>query len=153
VKGWLLDSNVVIELRKSHPNPAVYQWSLTQFSKDMFISTLVLGEHAQGIEMLEPTDPRRVQFREALALTETTFHGRVLPITDEVAGLWGELSGRFRRQDQARRPPPAVDTLMLATAMAHKLHFVTRNGKDVRWSGWSVFDPWVDDPARYPLVR
>jgi toxin FitB len=56
------------------------------------------------------------------------------------------------RQDQARRPPPAIDTLMLATAMVHNLVFVTRNSRDVRWAGWPVFDPWLDDPRRFAMA-
>lgn len=45
-----------------------------------------------------------------------------------------------------------IDTLLAATAIEHELFLVTRNTKDVQYSGAAVFNPWKDDPAWFPLV-
>jgi hypothetical protein len=58
----------------------------------------------------------------------------VLPIDGRVAELWGRLT--------ASRPGSVIDTLMAATALAHGLILVTRNVKDVAWTGVSYLDPF-----------
>ena len=48
-------------------------------------------------------------------------------------------------------PPPVIDTLFAATALEYDLYLVTRNVSDVQMSGAQIFDPWSDDPAKFPL--
>lgn len=61
----------------------------------------------------------------------------------------GVISGTTKRL--TRHSPPVVDTLFAATALEHDLYLATRNVADVRGSGASIFDPWHDDPADFPL--
>jgi predicted nucleic acid-binding protein len=49
------------------------------------------------------------------------------------------------------RSPPVIDTLSAATALEHDLYLVARNVSDVRASGAQIFDPWNDEPAKFPL--
>jgi toxin FitB len=62
---------------------------------------------------------------------------------------WGTISGTVKRT--MGHSPPVIDTLFAATALEHNLYLVTRNIKDVRASGAMVFDPWNDDPSKFPL--
>ena len=67
------------------------------------------------------------------------FRGRTLPVDGEVAHRWGELTADGRR---IGRPLPVIDGLLLATASAHNLTFVTRNLRDCGDRGVPVLDPW-----------
>ena len=64
------------------------------------------------------------------------FAGRILPIDEEVADRWGRLLA------SARRPVPAIDSLLAATALTHGLTLVTRNVGDFLYPDLEIIDPW-----------
>ncbi|MHB1198761.1 MAG: PIN domain-containing protein [Polaromonas sp.] len=64
------------------------------------------------------------------------FGPRILPIGPDVADLWGRLLA------QAGRPVPAIDSLLVATALHHDLRLVTRNTRDFDYAGLEVINPW-----------
>ena len=66
------------------------------------------------------------------------FAGRILPVDADVADRWGHIVA------QAGRPLPAIDSLLVATAVYHGLTFVTRNLRDVQGLGAQVLSPWDD---------
>jgi predicted nucleic acid-binding protein len=72
-----------------------------------------------------------------------------LPLGNRVVRRWGEVSGRVKRE--TGHPPPVIDTLLAATAIEAELYLVSRNRRDLQRSGASIFDPWNDDPVRFPL--
>lgn len=137
--GFLLDTNVVSELRKARPDPHVVTWSEREWRSDIYISALVAGEIWQGIERIRLRDPA-----QATTLTRwietllATYNDRILPITTEIAQKWGRIS-------PAAQPLPVVDGLMAATAMVHDLVFVTRNIEDVTRAGIRVLNPFQPD--------
>ncbi len=133
--AWLLDTNVVSELRRRMPAPAVLHWYESVRADTLYLSVLTVGEIHQGVVRLRARDPRKAA---AIAgwLDELVvgYGGHVLPVTEAVARRWAELN--------AARPLPVVDSLLAATASVHDLTFVTRNTDDVAGSGVAVHDPF-----------
>jgi predicted nucleic acid-binding protein len=74
----------------------------------------------------------------------------VISVDDAIVLRWGVISGEVKRRTKVS--PPVIDTLLAATAIEHGLFFVTRNLKDTQQSGAVIFNPWEDDPARFPLT-
>jgi hypothetical protein len=147
--GWLLDTHVVAALTSPSGAPSVHAWASAQQEERLFLSILTLAEIAKGVEQLPPEAPARARYAGGLAAIQARFRGRILPLDDQVVLRWGAISGRVRRE--RGHPPPVVDTMLAATAIEHGLYLVTRNRRDVEHSGASIFDPWTDEAADFPL--
>ncbi len=136
---FLLDTMVLSEGRKRRPNAAVAAW-LDEVPEDQLgISVLTLGELERGVAAHPDAAQRRrlqVWLEDGLRLR---FVGRILPVDEAVASLWGRLSGESARLG---RTVPLVDGLLVATARRHGLTLVTRNLRDVEGLGVTVLDPW-----------
>lgn len=133
--SFLLDTNVLAEVRKPRPHAAVIAWFEAVAATQLFLSVLVVGEIQQGVERLRARDARRAAAYDAwLRLLRTDFTDRVLPITEAIAIEWGRLN--------ARATLPVIDGLMAATARVHGLTVVTRNAVDFHRSGVPVLDPF-----------
>lgn len=132
---YLLDTNVVSELRRPRPNDAVLRWFDSVESRDLWLSVLVLGEIRQGVEQLARKDPEQAAVREKwLVDLAELFADRIVPVTADVADLWGRLNVPDRL--------PAVDGLLAATALVHGWILVTRNTTDVARTGARVLNPF-----------
>lgn len=147
--GWLLDTNVIAELSSRRTEPRIAAWIATQPEDTLFISVLTLAEYDKGIATLPEDAPARSRFTAAVAALEARFSGRVLSVSDRVVRRWGVVSGNVKRR--IGHPPPVIDTLLAASAIEHRLYLATRNIRDVEHSGAVTFDPWRDDPTRFPL--
>ena len=136
MKGYLLDTNVVSELRKgTRANPNVLAWSENIPADALFTSVLVLGEIRSGIERIRTRDPIQTKALERwLKETEEFYADHVLPITAAVADRWGRLN--------AGNPISTIHGLMAATALENTLTLVTRNVGDVRRTGATVLNPF-----------
>jgi predicted nucleic acid-binding protein len=134
--SWLLDTNVLSELRKGkRANPGVRAWFGKVADAELFTSVLVLGEVRRGVESVRRRDPGAAQALEQwLSRLAETFSDRVLPVDLEVANRWGALN--------APDPVPTVDGLLAATALVNGLTLVTRNVPDVARTGVRVLDPF-----------
>jgi toxin FitB len=134
--SYLLDTNVLTELARVQPNDRVVRWFGEIPSDALHMSVLSLGEIRRGIERLAAS-PRRERLRVWLeSELRDWFEDRVLTIDAGVADRWGRLLA------ESRRPIPAVDGLLAATALHHELRFVTRNTADFDVAGLDVVDPW-----------
>lgn len=135
--SYLLDTNVLSELRRKLPNPRVVHWFSQRPATTLYLSVLTLGEIRKGIEVL-PDPARRLTLLDWLETRLPAFFaGRILPIDAAVADRWGRMVA------QAGRPVPAIDSLLAATAEQHGLTLVTRNLRDVKWLAVQVINPWA----------
>jgi predicted nucleic acid-binding protein len=135
--GYLLDTNVLSELRRKAPNPRVQQWFLDRPASTLYLSVLTLGEIRKGIDGV-PDPVRRLGLIDWLETELPAFFaGRILPVDAKVADGWGRLVA------QVGRPVPAIDSLLAATAVVHGLTLVTRNVRDVQGLAVTFIDPWA----------
>ena len=149
MNGWLLDTNVIAEMSGARPDLKVAKWFKTQPEPALFLSILTLAEYQKGIEHLPPGDKRRPGLQQAVLALEERFAGRVISVSDEIALRWGAISGQVKRN--TGHAPSVIDTLLAATAIQHNLYLATRNVAHVINSGATIFNPWQDDPALFPL--
>lgn len=134
--SYLLDTNVISEIRRKSPNPRVEDWFASVLASELFLSVLVLGEIRQGIERLAPRDPKRATaLAHWLGQLVNGYGDRVVPVTAEVADVWGRLN--------VPKTLPVVDGLLAATALVRGWALVTRNAKDVESTGVRVVNPWL----------
>jgi hypothetical protein len=136
VNGFLLDTNVVSEVRKGDRcHPAVAEWAASVPPDRNFLSVLAVGELTRGATLKRRTDPKTADALQKWIARLTHLYGdRILPVTLEIAEEWGRFS--------ALRPLPPEDALMAATAHVHRLTLVTRNVKNVAGLGVSLLNPW-----------
>lgn len=133
---YILDTNVVSELRKPRPHGGVMSWLERTGRETTFLSTLVLGEIRQGIERLRERDPRQATELETwLFELEAGFADRILSIDLPVAHVWGRIS--------AGDPLAPIDGLLAATALVHGLTVVTRDTAPFERIGVPYLDPWT----------
>jgi len=135
--GYLLDTNVISEIRKaSRANSNLLAWFDTTTEEELFLSVLVLGEIRSGIERIRQKDPVQTRSLERWLVTlETNYSERTLPVTSAIADQWGKLT--------ALSPLSVVDGLMAATALVNDLTLVTRNILDVKRTGVKVYNPFL----------
>lgn len=133
---FLLDTNIVSEIRKGvRAEPKVMQWLSEVADDSLFLSVLVLGELRQGVERVRARDaPSAERLDRWLRRLAEDYVGRILPVDDAVAQLWGRLN--------VPDPIPTVDGLLAATALVHDLTLVTRNVRDVSRTGVRVLNPF-----------
>jgi toxin FitB len=137
--AYLLDTNVVSELRKRNPRRSVLAWQQSQIRAEVYLSCLVIGEIRQGIERMRPRDPKQAEPLDRwLAGLISTYRDRVLPVTVDIAQEWGRLNA-------TANPPPVIDGLLAATAKVHRLTLVTRNVSDLARTGVPVLNPFGDE--------
>ena len=138
--GFLLDTNVVSEMRKRRPEQRAMDWVASRNIEELYISATVLGELVQGAAgTRNRPEGRRIErwIDETIA---ALFGNRVLPFDREAARIWGEIMGRGAR---AGRSPSALDAQIAAVAILHGLTVATRNTRDFEEFGVPLLDPWA----------
>jgi predicted nucleic acid-binding protein len=135
--NYLLDTNVVSELRKKIPDPHVLAWFEQAEDERLYFSVLSVGEIRRGIERLDAPDRKRALAKWLEEELLPWFGNRLLPVSLPVAECWGKLLA------QAGRPLPSIDSLLAATALEHGLTLVTRNVQDFDLPGLKVENPWT----------
>ncbi|MFT3889506.1 MAG: type II toxin-antitoxin system VapC family toxin [Arachnia sp.] len=133
---YLLDTNVVSELRKRTADPRVVAWADSQDRRELFLSAVTLMEIELGIARIE----RRDAHQGATLRTWMTqgirggFAGRILPVDADVAIRAAHL--------HVPNPRPERDAFIAATAAVHSLTIVTRNTADFEACGAPIVNPW-----------
>jgi predicted nucleic acid-binding protein len=134
--SYLIDTNVISELARVRPAAAVIAWFREVPDESLHLSVLTAGELRIGIERL-PQGSRKEKLRVWLERELPNWFGdRLLPVSPAVADRWGRLTAT------SKRPLPAIDSLLAATALHHGLRVVTRNAAEFRFPGLEVIDPW-----------
>ncbi len=133
---WLIDTNIISEVRKgARCHPAVAAWWSRVEDRDLFLSTLTIGEIRKGVETVRARDPEKARALETwLQAIVQAFGPRILGIDAAVAESWGRIA--------AIRSVPVVDALLAATASMHGLVLVTRNANDVAGLGVRILNPF-----------
>lgn len=135
-KGYLLDTNVVSEVRKPRPDRRVIDFLTAASRAEAFLSVLTIGELRKGAALKRRSDtPSAGRIDAWIDSLEVEYADRTLPVDRDVATVWGGL--------MADRPRSVVDTLLAATALVHGLALVTRNARDVAGTGVTVVNPWT----------
>jgi len=135
LSGYLIDTNVISELRRPKRAPQVVQWFDSVDPGSLYLSVLTLGELRRGIEMLRLKDAiAAVSLDRWVSGIRSDFEDRILAIDDAVVEQWGRVS--------LGQPLPSIDGLLAATALVHQLTVVTRNTVDFERSGVPCLDPF-----------
>ena len=137
---WLLDTNVLSELRRKNPSPHVVDFVSAQPLDNLYVSEVTFAEIRFGIELVsEPT--RRAELRQWLDhRLRPMFTHRVLSITEDVLLQWRLIIATGRKSGHTFSHP---DVLIAATAAHHGLAVATRDPSDFIAAGVTAFNPWL----------
>ena len=131
---YLLDTNVISELRKPRPHGAVVAWLESVDDAKLFLSAVTLGDIQAGVELTRAQDPDKAAKIEAwLALVAQAYN--VLPMDGTAFRDWARLM--HRKSDTLYE-----DAMIAAVARVHGLTVVTRNIADFKALGVEVFNPF-----------
>ena len=137
--AWLLDTNILSELRRLKPEPKVLTFVAGHPLEDLFISTVTLAELRFGIELLSDGS-RRGELNHWLTYKiRPMFDQRVLPITEDIMLRWRLEVKEGRKAGHTFSQP---DLIIAATALHHGLTMVTRDRSDFDKAGVPVINPW-----------
>jgi len=140
VRGWLLDTNVVSELRKYKPDSRVVNFIAAQPGETLFVTDVTLAEIIFGIEQLGDAT-RRTDLRLWLERNlRPLFTGRILSITEDVIVRWKTMAVAGQKRGHTFGQP---DLFIAAIAALQDLVVVTRDIGEFIEAGVPVFDPWA----------
>ena len=131
---YLLDTNIISELRKPKPHGAVLEWYKNITDEDLYISAVSIGEIQAGIELTREQDKKKAESLE-LWLQDIANAHNILPMTSTTFILWAKL---MHTQSNTVRE----DAMIAATAIEKKLTVVTRNTKDFRRFKITLLNPF-----------
>jgi toxin FitB len=134
VTGYLLDTNVVSELRRPRPHGAVLAWLSHRQEEQLFLSAVTIGELQAGIERTRHQDPPKASEIERW-VDQLASSYEVLPMDSACFREWGRL--------MHRKPESLTeDAMIAATARIHGLVVATRNERDFSQLDVSIFNPF-----------
>lgn len=140
MRGWLLDTNVISELRKARPNSRVVDFVAAQPGEALFVSDVVLAEIRYGIEQAGNT-ARRTDIGLWLERNlRPLFTGRILPITEDVIVRWKTMVGEGQKRGHTFGQP---ELFIAAIAALQDLVVVSRDVREFIEAGVPAFDPWT----------
>jgi predicted nucleic acid-binding protein len=132
---YLLDTNVISELRKTKPHGAVVAWLQQLDNRDIYLSAMVVGEVQAGIELTRRQDADKAREIESwLSQVVATF--QILSLDGEVCREWARLIDR-------RSKALTEDALIAATAKVHGFTLATRNVRDFQGWGLQLVNPFT----------
>lgn len=139
MRGWLLDTNILSELRRPRPEPRVLAFIAAQPLHLLYVSSVTFAEIRFGVELM--ADPvRRAELNDWLAHElRPMFERRTLEVSEDVMFKWRLLVEDGRK---ARYTFSQPDLIIAATALHHGLTVVSRDTSDYEKSHTPVMNPW-----------
>lgn len=135
---YLLDTNVVSELRKRRPHGGVWAWLERTSDAELHLAAVTIGEIQGGIELTRERDPlKAAEIESWLERVAETYN--ILPADARIFRQWARLMHR-------RSHALIEDAIIAATAQVHDLIVVSRNAKDFKDLGVRFFDPFKVTP-------
>ena len=137
--GWLLDTNILSELRRPKPNARVVRFVASKPLDLLYVSIVTFAEIRFSIEgVADPT--RRAELNDWLAhKVRPMFEQRALPVSEDVMFKWRLLVADGRKAGHTYSQP---DLIIAATALHHGLTVVTRDTSDFKKARVPVLNPW-----------
>ena len=143
MNGWLLDTNVISELRRLKPEPRVIAFIEETPEEQLFVSEVTLAEIRFGIERLADV-VKRAELNDWLnQKVRPMFAQRTLPVSEEIVLKWRVLVDAGRK---ARHTFTQPDLFIAATALCHGLTIVSRDAGDYERAHVPVYNPWPELP-------
>ena len=137
----VVDTNVISELMRSEPAPAVLGWVNARAAASLFVTSITQAEILHGILLL-PKGKRRDDLAAAAGeIFERDFAGRVLPFDSDAARRYATIVIARRRKG---RPISAFDAQIAAIAAVSDADLATRNVDDFEGCGLSIVNPWAE---------
>ncbi|MGA9708581.1 MAG: type II toxin-antitoxin system VapC family toxin [Candidatus Sulfotelmatobacter sp.] len=131
---YLLDTNIISEIRKPKPHGAVMTWFEGMRDEQICLSAVTLGELQEGIERIRRQDPAKARAIETW-VNELENSSTVLPMD-------GRCFRETARMMVGKQESLFYDVMIAATARLHGLTLATRNEKDFRHLGVGIFNPF-----------
>jgi predicted nucleic acid-binding protein len=136
----VLDTNVLSELIRPSPSPAVIQWVSDQPPASVFLSAITEAELRYGLALL-PTGKRRSDLAVAIeGMLRVEFEGRILPFDSDAAIAFALIAAARR---QSGRPISQADAQIAAVAQSRGAALASRNVGDFSDCGIEVINPWA----------
>ncbi|MGJ7565701.1 type II toxin-antitoxin system VapC family toxin [Variovorax sp. GB1R11] len=141
MKGWLLDTNILSELRRARPEPKVVAFISAQPLDSLFVSAVTFAEIRFGIELIEDMH-KRASLKDWLNLQlRPMFENRVLPVSEDIMFKWRLLVEEGRKSGHTF---PQPDLIIAATALHHGLAIVSRDTGGFVKTGAMLVNPWLE---------
>lgn len=137
MSGYLIDTMVLSEMVRKQPNQKVLHYMESLPEEHVFISVLTLGEIRKGIAKTPCPNRKNLLLFWLEDTLPSYMQDRILPIDHRIADKWGFINSN------KKRPLPAIDSLLAATALVHNLKIVTRDHKHFSQMGeLEMINPW-----------
>ena len=139
--GWLLDTNILSELRRPKPERKVVGFVSAQPLDQLYVSSVTFAEIRFGIELVSDSARRAALTDWLTHKVRPMFDQRVLEISEDVMFKWRLLVEQGRKRGYTYSQP---DLIIAATALTHGLTVVSRDKTDHERAGVAAFNPWTD---------
>lgn len=131
---YLLDTNVISELRRPNPASSVVDWIRGVPGEHLYLSAVTIGEIQAGIELTREQDAGKAKELEVW-LNQVLATYSVLAVDAAAFREWAKLM--HRRSDTLMQ-----DAMIAAVAMVHRLVVATRNVRDFEPFGVGIINPF-----------
>ncbi|WP_407160209.1 type II toxin-antitoxin system VapC family toxin [Bradyrhizobium sp. STM 3557] len=141
MNGWLLDTNILSELRRPKPERNVLAFVAAQPLDLLYVSSVTFAEIRFGIELVADANRRAELHDWLIHRVRPMFEQRVLAVTEDVMFKWRLLVEDGRKVGHTFSQP---DLIIAATALHHGMTVVSRDVRDYQKARTPIFNPWTD---------
>ncbi len=136
----VLDTNVISELMRAHPDARMLAWMERQAMAGLFTTALTQAEIFYGLALLPDSRRREALMAAARAMFDVDLAGRILPFDTDAASAYPEIAAGRR---QGGQPISQIDGQIAAITRSRGARLATRNVRDFADCGITVIDPWT----------